>query len=61
VGGVPPLGHATALRVFVDEDLLRFDELWAAAGTPHCNFALSPDDLVRATGGAVGDLKLQSG
>ena len=53
VGGVPPIGHATALRVFVDADLLRFDEVWAAAGTPHHNFAIAPGDLVRATGGKV--------
>lgn len=56
VGGVPPFGHRRTLRVFVDEELLRHDEVWAAAGTPHCNFALSPDELVRATGGAVCDL-----
>jgi prolyl-tRNA editing enzyme YbaK/EbsC (Cys-tRNA(Pro) deacylase) len=60
VGGVPPLGHATPLRVFVDEDLLAFDEVWAAAGTPHCNFAASPAALVRVTGGVVGDLARRS-
>ncbi|HVM09234.1 MAG TPA: YbaK/EbsC family protein [Acidimicrobiales bacterium] len=53
VGGVPPLGHAQPLRVFVDEDLCRHDVVWAAAGTPHCNFSIAPADLVRATGGAV--------
>ena len=56
VGGVPPIGHATPLRVFVDEDLLAFDEVWAAAGTPHCNFAASPADLLRVTGGVVAEL-----
>jgi Cys-tRNA(Pro) deacylase len=56
VGGVPPFGHATDLAVFVDEDLLSFDEVWAAAGTPHVNFASAPGDLVRATGGTVTDL-----
>src|SRR5699024_10833790 len=35
IGGVPPVGHATAMRVFVDKDLLSFDTVWAAAGTPH--------------------------
>jgi prolyl-tRNA editing enzyme YbaK/EbsC (Cys-tRNA(Pro) deacylase) len=50
VGGVPPLGHATALRLFADPDLLRFGEVWAAAGTPHDNFALDPHDLVRVLG-----------
>jgi Cys-tRNA(Pro) deacylase len=57
IGGVPPFGHATALRVFVDEDLLRYDEVWAAAGTWNDVFALAPDELVRASGGAVTDLR----
>jgi Cys-tRNA(Pro) deacylase len=56
VGGVPPFGHREPLRVFIDEDLLGYEELWAAAGTPHCNFSVTPHELVRATGGAVCDL-----
>ena len=56
VGGVPPFGHREPLRVFVDEDLLEFEELWAAAGTPHVNFAILPSELVKATGGIVCDL-----
>ena len=56
VGGVPPFGHREPLRVFVDEDLLGYDELWAAAGTPSVNFAIAPDALVRVTGAAVCDL-----
>jgi Cys-tRNA(Pro) deacylase len=57
IGGVPPFGHATPLRVFVDEDLLAFEVVWAAAGTWNDVFALTPDDLVRASGGAVGNLR----
>ena len=56
VGGVPPLGHATELPIFVDEDLLTYDEVWAAAGTPHLNFAIAPADLARVTGDRVRDL-----
>ena len=56
VGGVPPFGHATSLRTFVDEDLLAYDEVWAAAGTPHLNFAIASAELARATGGEVCDL-----
>lgn len=56
VGGVPPLGHATPLPVFVDRDLLGHDVVWAAAGTPQCNFAAAPGELVRAVGGVVCDL-----
>lgn len=56
VGGVPPFGHREPLRVFVDEDLLSYEEVWAAAGTPHVNFPITPTALVRATGGTVCDL-----
>ena len=56
VGGVPPFGHREPLRVFVDADLLDYEELWAAAGTPHVNFPISPQALLRATGGTVCDL-----
>lgn len=53
IGGVPPLGHAQRLVCFVDEDLLKLDLVWAAAGHPHAVFALTPDELVRMTGGQV--------
>jgi Cys-tRNA(Pro) deacylase len=57
IGGVPPFGHATNLEVFIDSDLLRHDVVWAAAGTWHDVFAISPDDLVSASHGVVTDLK----
>ena len=55
--GVPPFGHTTQLRVFVDPDLLQYDEVWAAAGTWNDNFGASPADIVRVAGGVVTDLK----
>ena len=57
IGGVPPFGHTTQLRVFIDPDLLQYDEVWAAAGTWHDVFGIEPADLVSASGGAVVDLK----
>jgi Cys-tRNA(Pro) deacylase len=57
IGGVPPFGHATPLRVFVDPDLLTHDEVWAAAGTWNDVFGITPDDLVSASGGTVVDLR----
>lgn len=57
IGGVPPFGHATHLRVFIDPDLLRYDEVWAAAGTWHDVFGIDPADLVAASEGVVVDLK----
>lgn len=57
IGGVPPFGHTTELRVFVDPDLLQYDEVWAAAGTWHDVFPLAPDALVEASGGAVVELR----
>ena len=53
IGGVPPVGHAERLEVFIDEDLLRYSEIWAAAGTPNAVFKLTPSDLVRMTEGRV--------
>ena len=55
--GVPPFGHSTQLRVFVDPDLLQYDEVWAAAGTWNDNFGANPNDIVRVAGGVVTDLK----
>ena len=57
IGGVPPFGHSTQLRVFVDPDLLQYDEVWAAAGTWNDVFGIEPHKLVEASGGAVTDLK----
>lgn len=57
IGGVPPLGHTTELRTFVDRDLLGYDEVWAAAGTPRHVFGVEPHRLVEASGGVVADLK----
>jgi Cys-tRNA(Pro) deacylase len=57
IGGVPPFGHSTQLRVFVDPDLLQYDEVWAAAGTWNDNFGAAPADIVRVAGGVVIDLK----
>jgi len=59
IGGVPPFGHSTQLRVFVDPDLLQYDEVWAAAGTWNDNFGANPNDIVRVAGGVVTDLKRQ--
>lgn len=56
VGGIPPLGHAKPLRVFADEGLLRYEVVWAAAGTPHENFGAEPGALVRAAGAVVAEI-----
>ena len=57
IGGVPPFGHSTQLRVFVDPDLLQYDEVWAAAGTWNDVFGIEPHKLVEASRGVVTDLK----
>lgn len=56
IGGVPPVGHATALRVFLDADLRRLDPIWAAAGHPHAVFRTTAAELERLTGGRVIEL-----
>jgi Cys-tRNA(Pro) deacylase len=60
IGGVPPLGHTQSLPVYVDRDLLRFDEVWAAAGTPNTVFPIAPAELVRVTRGQVADVKVDA-
>jgi len=49
IGGVPPVGHRKRLKTLVDEDLLNFTAVYAAAGTPNAVFAVSPRDLIRIT------------
>ncbi|MBI5106304.1 MAG: YbaK/EbsC family protein [Solirubrobacterales bacterium] len=53
IGGVPPYGHPAPLETLVDEDLLAYDEVWAAAGTPRSVFPLAPAELVERSGGTV--------
>ena len=53
VGGVPPFGHATRLRRFVDDALLAHDVVWAAAGTPMHVFSSDPQQLVAAADAEV--------
>lgn len=57
IGGIPPLGHAQPLTTLIDEDLLQYTEIWAAAGHPNAVFRLTPDELVRMTGGKVTVIK----
>jgi prolyl-tRNA editing enzyme YbaK/EbsC (Cys-tRNA(Pro) deacylase) len=50
IGGIPPFGHATAMPTFVDEDLLAYEVVWAAAGTPFAVFSVEPKALAEAVG-----------
>lgn len=59
IGGVPPVAHATPLRTLIDEDLLTYPSIWAAAGTPNAVFETTPAELVKMTNGQVADLKEQ--
>ena len=57
IGGVPPTGHARRIRTLIDEDLLAFDEIWAAAGTPNAVFRLTPADLKALCGEQIISVK----
>ena len=48
IGGIPPLGFDTPIKTWIDEDLLRYDEIFAAAGTPRCIFGVAPLKLAGA-------------
>jgi prolyl-tRNA editing enzyme YbaK/EbsC (Cys-tRNA(Pro) deacylase) len=53
IGGIPPVGHAHKIETYIDADLLKLQELWAAAGTPHAVFNIDTSSLVNLTGGKV--------
>lgn len=53
IGGIPPLGHVRLIETYVDEDLLRYEEIWAAAGTPKAVFKMQASELPKMTGGKV--------
>jgi len=57
IGGVPPVGHRSPLRTLMDEDLFHYDQVWAAAGTPHAVFPIRPEELARISRAEVMDLK----
>lgn len=57
IGGVPPLGHPRPLTAFLDRDLLQYDRVYAAAGTPRSIFPITPADLQRVSGAQVIDLR----
>jgi prolyl-tRNA editing enzyme YbaK/EbsC (Cys-tRNA(Pro) deacylase) len=59
IGGVPPLGHPQPLETYIDEDLIQYPQVWAAAGTPNAVFPCSPSDLVTITHGKVLPVKKQ--
>jgi Cys-tRNA(Pro) deacylase len=53
IGGVAPVGLSSSIPTLIDEDFLQYDLVWAAAGTPHSVFSLTPQDLVKLTGGRL--------
>lgn len=53
IGGVPPAGLSQSMEIFIDEDLFKYEEIWAAAGTPHAVFKLTAADLLKITQGRV--------
>ncbi|MGO9743948.1 MAG: YbaK/EbsC family protein [Roseiarcus sp.] len=59
IGGVPPVGHVTAPTTLIDEDLMQFETIWAAAGTPNAVFRLTPAELVEITEGRIASVNQQ--
>jgi prolyl-tRNA editing enzyme YbaK/EbsC (Cys-tRNA(Pro) deacylase) len=60
IGGVPPFGHVTTMRVLADRGLLAHEVVWAAAGTPHTVFALAPGELIAHARGSLVDVREQT-
>ena len=57
IGGVPPLGHKNSVLTLIDEDLFKYETIWAAAGHPKAVFQLTPDELEKMTNGQVISVK----
>lgn len=57
IGGVPPFGHTNPMTIYIDEELFQYEIIWAAAGTPHTVFPISPEQLRDSTNGTVANLK----
>jgi prolyl-tRNA editing enzyme YbaK/EbsC (Cys-tRNA(Pro) deacylase) len=57
IGGIPPVGYSLETKPFIDEDLMHYSKIWAAAGTPYAVFSLSPEDLLNITGGTVTNVR----
>src|SRR6202171_2585098 len=57
IRGVPPIGFPVPIPTFIDRDLLQYDVVWAAAGTPRHVFPIAPQELVRITGGGGAGLR----
>ncbi len=57
IGGIPPMGHTQEIKTIIDQDLMQYDEIWAAAGTPNAVFKLTPEELTAMTGGEVAEIK----
>jgi len=57
IGGVPPIGHTQPIETYIDEDLLQYATIWAAAGTPNAVFELVPGELVKMTGGKAANVR----
>ncbi len=61
IGGVPPVGHSIAIETWIDRELLQFDIIWAAAGTPFSVFAIAPGQLQNMTGGKIQSVCAKAG
>ena len=57
IGGIPPIGHKNSILTFIDEDLMNYQEIWAAAGTPNAVFKLTPEILLKITKAEVINIK----
>jgi len=57
IGGIPPAGHSSPLATYIDEDLLQYPTVWAAAGTPNAVFQVTPAQLVEISKGQVVPVK----
>ena len=56
IGGVSPIGHLEKIEIFIDNNLKRFEKIYAAAGHPHCVYKIDFENLIKITNGTVEDI-----
>ncbi len=57
IGGIPPIGYELEIKPLIDQDLMQYQEIWAAAGTPFAVFRITPHELIKISKAIISDIK----
>ena len=56
IGGVSPTGHLTKTKIYIDENLKKFNSIFAAAGHPNAVFEIDFENLKALTLGETKEI-----